>query len=591
MGVILHGKQKGDKFNVKLSKLKRLCTFTTVLCLLLCNIAAVSADGDTIASLWSGENQIDYYAPCTDTITLQIEPTKTFGDTNGIILKKLGMSVYYDTPTEIPVTVSDDNNKLNLTLSSPLEDSNRYELTLPDGFTDADGNNITPKKFNFKANASESTSEIKTEINFVGLTNDDLNTFGSKPAKGYIIGTDGLRFTKTASKTRNEIVSEPGCVGDTALKITERGVLVTDFADGTNRKSGKLKVDARFKVNSGSVNLKIGNSDATVTLLTAENDKTSLYSQDITGAEPTAFDAAAPENGYTTVSYEMNLTTMAVTEYTVNGETGTLSSGLLPRYNSNTNVLDTGFGLVGFESATASTEYLVDYIGYTVYASSPDVENISFTDVNSVNVAYNGTDAITPSVTEIKIKFNSAMDETTLENISVSGENGETAYTGTFDKSALTYSMYLPDYLKQNTVYTVTVPTSVKTVAGAGFAKDVAEDFKTGNGEFRILSLYFADSEGNKVTDVPTTADTLTLKVEILNTARLQKTIALVSTQNTNKLLAKLVWEDFEISGDNGKCTLTLENIDTQTGIDEINGFVWSDMQKHIPLHDYVTLR
>lgn len=559
--------------------------------MLLCNIAAVSAAGDTIASLWSGENQIDYYAPCTDTITLQIAPTKTFGDTNGIILKNLGTSVYYDTPTEIPVTVSADANQLTVALPAPLEDANRYELILPDDFKDADGNNITPKKFNFKANENDTTSEVKTEINFANLANDDLNAFGSRPANSYIIGTDGLRFTKTASKTRTEIVSESGCIGDTALKITERGVLVTDFADGTNRNTGSLKVETRFKVNAGKVNLKIGNSDSMVSILTAENNKANLYRQDTIGTNPTAFDTAAPENGYTTVSYEMNLTTMAVTEYTVNGETGTLSPGLLPRYSSNTNVLDTGFGLVGFESATSATEYLVDYISYTIRYPSPDVENISFTDVNSANVAYNGTDAITPSVTEIKVKFNSAMDETTLENIIVSDENGEVSYTGMFDKSALTYSMYLPDYLRQNATYTVTVPTSVKSIAGAGFAKDVAEDFKTGNGEFRILSLYFTDSEGNKVTALPNTADTVALKAEILNTAQLQKTITLVSTQNTNKLLAKLMYEDFGISGENGKCTLSLENIDVQSDIDEINGFVWSDMQKHIPLYSYAALR
>ena len=574
---------------MKIFTSKRFCSVIAALCIFIGNAGIINAETGTIASLWSDGEQINYYAPCTDTITLQIDSAKAFGDTDGIKLTNLGTSVYYDTAADVPITASAENNELTIRLSEKLADSNRYELSLPDGFKASDGTDIVPKKFSFKASEKSTASEAVTEINFAGLTNDDLNTFGKRPSNGYIIGNGGLQFTKTAAKTRNEIVTENGCNGDTALKITERGILMNEFAE--NHKIGKLKVEARFKVNSGKVNFKIGNSSGATSILTAEKDKVSLYRQDKTGENPTEFDAAAPENGYTAISYEMNLTNMSA-DYTLNGETGSLTSGLLPRFKSSANLLETGFGLVEFETTVAASEYLIDYVRYTVYYDAPDVEKISFTDVDSNNVLYNGTDAVTPSMSEIKIKFNSAMEESALGAITVSDTNGDNiSYSAAYDKNESTYFITLPEYLAQNSTYTVSVPKSVRSASGAALFEEISEDFKTGDGEFRILSLYCEDSNGNKVTSIKNLSGGFAIKAEILNTAGLQKKLSLVTAQNKDLQLQKMSYNDIEITGEDRKSILTTDVIQTESDIDEINGFIWSDMQKHIPLYSFITIR
>lgn len=556
------------------------------------NFEVFKLDGNTDVKLMSGTDEISYYAPCTDTLELSPE-NWGFGALKGeVTLTDCGANPFYKENINVPVTASLENGKIVVKLSKALSDGHRYTLTLPEKQVDEFGETLSRYSFDFKAAASGGMSEKVDKINFDGMTNDDLNTSVSqRPANGtYITGNSGLRYLKTASKTRNEIVRETSCTGETALKLIDRETIYKEFSENTNYKEASMKVDTRIKVLSGNVEIGIGNSAAYAPIISASSDSAVIYSQEGNGVNPVEKETVAADDGWITISYTFDLG-KAAASYNVNGQSGKLPEGKLPIYDGSKSIMNTGVNFVSFESKAAGGEYLIDYVNCTLYSIAPDVKTVNFTDIHGKTINYEKGANLNPGIDTVNIVFTSDMNVSSLRGIRIlDKDDNPIGFDGNYIKDKMTYQLILPDCLEQNSEYSIEIPKSMEAADGILMTSDVSGSFVTGEGSSEIVSFEILNGSGNAASGISDLSDKAKIVADVVNTKGEAEDLSIVYNENKDKLMKRMLYKDFKVLPEQRRTKLIFE-VSVGSDIDEIRALLWNNVEEHIPQADPVKLK
>lgn len=550
---------------MKTSLLKKICT-GLVLCMLMQNVVFVNAAGN--ATLFADGEEIGYWAPCTDTLKLVTDA----GEDAEISLLDLGSSVLYQSESDVEFTILAEDDGVILQLSEALKEKHKYRLVV-------DG-----KEINFKATTTGGKGELSDRIDFSGLTTDDLNNSpDAKPEKDtYVFGDEGLLIAKVSSETRISVEDETEATGKTGLKFVGRGNLNKSIQGEESATEGKIRIDARVKVLNGEFSLNVGNSEnGLVTLVGATpNAATVSYQNAVTATGIKTKNAKAPADGWTEITYEMNLDDKSAA-YTINGEEGFLDAGKMPYYNNlKINLLTDGVEYVQLNGSPTKGEYILDYVITTIYTDASDVEKITLIDTDDKAVSMGENTEVRPEIKRIDVKFNNNVNEDNLSYISVSDNDGnEVLSSGEYDSKTKTYSLYLPEYLEAFSEYTINIPKEE-----AGLVYEHSETFKTGEGKLAIIDFSITDESGNPLYLISDITDKVIVKLEILNTKLEDGKMTIVYTEGYDKFMTKMLSKDIEISKDNRKSEYTFEvDIEDKSEINEIKAFLWNDLKEHIP--------
>ncbi len=550
---------------MKISLLKKICASLASVCIMMQGIAIVNAASK--ATLFAGDEEISYWAPCTDTLKLVTDA----GEDAEIKLLDLGASILYESESECELVAVAEADGYILNLAESLNEGHQYKLVVDD------------KEILFKATSTGGRVEIPDRIDFSEITSDDLNNaVDAKPEKDtYVFGDSGLLITKNANETRISLADDASFSGGKGLQFIGRGTLDKEILPGTLVKEGKIKVDARLKVAEGSVEISMGNSNgALVPMLTIEPNSAEIsYQNAVTTSGIKTKAVASPVDGYTEISYEMNLDDRSVS-YTINGESGILDAGKMPYYNAKGSILTNGVGFIQLEGSPAKGEYVLDYITTITYEDASDVEKITLidTDDNTVNMGENAE--VRPEIKRIDFKFNNNMNEENLSCITLSDKDGnEVPVTGEYNEKTKTYSLHLTEYLGAFSEYTINIPKEE-----SGLVYDYVENFKTGDGKISVVDFSITDESGNPLYSIGDISDKVIVKVEILNTKLEDGNMTIVYTESKDKLMTKMLSKDIEISKDNKKSEFTFEvEVEDKTQINEIKAFLWNNLEEHIP--------
>lgn len=552
------------------------------------NFEVFKLDGNTDVKLMSGTDEISYYAPCTDTLELSPE-NWGFGALKGeVTLTDCGANPFYKENINVPVTASLENGKIVVKLSKALSDGHRYTLTLPEKQVDEFEETLSQYSFDFKAAASGGMSENLHQINFSGMTNDDLNT----PAKNaYVAGGSGLRYLNLSSKTEAVIASESSCTGGSALNIkNNKGTIYNEFSAGTNYKNGVIKVDARIKVAAGNVDVGIGNSSAYAHIISASNNSAVIYSQEKIGASAEEKETVETNDGWVTMSYSFDLSKKTAS-YTVNGQSGKLAEGKLPIYDGSKNIMDTGVNFLSFKSTQSGGEYLIDYVNYTLYSLAPDVKTVNFTDVNGKTINYEKGASLNPGIDTVNIVFTSDMDVSSLSGIKMLDKDGNPVdFDGAYLKDKMTYKITLLDCLEQNSEYSIEIPKSAKSLDGSMMTSDVKGSFSTGEGSCEIVSFEILNGSGNAAVGISDLSGKAKIVADVVNTKREAEDLSIVYNENKDKLMKRMLYKDFKVLPEQRRTKLTFE-VSVGSDIDEIRALLWNNVEEHIPQADPVKLK
>lgn len=557
---------------MKTSLFKKICAGFASMCIMIQGIAIVNAA--SAATLFAGDEEISYWAPCTDTLKLVTDA----GEDAEISLLDLGTSILYEDESECDLEAVAEEGGYTLNLAESLIEGHQYKLV------------VDNKEILFKATTTGGQVAVSDRIDFAEITVDDLNNAtDAKPDKNsYVFGDSGLLITKNANETRISLSDDEIMSDGKGLKFVGRGTLDKEIIPGSSLKEGKIRVDARVKVENGSFKMSMGNSSgALVPMLTVEPDTAEIsYQNTVTASGIKTKTVASPVSGYAEISYEMNLDNRSVS-YTISGEEGTLDAGKMPYYNSKGSILTNGVGFIQIEGSPAKGEYVLDYITTITYADAPDAEKITLIDLDGNVVEAEKDGEVPPEIKEIRVKFNCDMDEEMLSYITVSDSEGtEVPSEGEYDADTKTYILTLPQNLEQFEEYTINIPKDE-----TGLVYGYSETFKTGEGKIAVESFKITDKEGNSVYSIGDVTDGVIVKVNILNTKLEDSKMTLVYTESYDKLMTNMLCKEIEISKDNRKAEYTFEiDIEDKSQINEIKAMLWNNLEEHIPQHSVVAL-
>lgn len=558
---------------MKTSLLKKACAGFASICIMIQGIATVNAASK--ATLFAGDEEIGYWAPCTDTLKLVTDA----GDDAEISLYDLGASVLYESKSECKFEAVAEDGGYTLNLAESLIDGHQYKLA------------VDEKEFSFKATTTSGKAAVSDRIDFAEITADDLNNAtDAKPEKNsYVFGDSGLLITKVANETRISLAEDKTMSGSKGLQFIGRGTLNKEIILGDLLREGKIRVDARVKVVNGSFEMSMGNSSgALVPILTIEPDSAEIsYQNTVTTSGIKTKAVASPVDGYAEISYEMNLDDRSVS-YTINGEEGTLESGKMPYYNAKGSILTNGVGFIQVEGSPAKGEYVLDFLTTTIYTDAPDVEKITLIDLDGNAAAAEKDGEVPPEIKEIRVKFNNNMDEGVLSYISVSDSEGsDVPSEGEYNLSTKTYVLTLPQNLGEFEEYTINIPKDE-----TGLVYGYSETFKTGEGRVAVEDFKLTDKNGNEVYSIGQLADGVAVvKLNILNTKLEEGKMTIVYTQSKDKLMTDMRYQEIEISKDKRKAEYTFEvEIDDISEINEIKAFLWNNLEEHIPQYRAIAI-
>ena len=557
---------------MKTSLLKKICA-GLVLCIAVQSAVFVSAASK--ATLFAGDEEVGYWTPCTDTLKVVTDA----GENAEISLYDLGSSILYESKSQCELEAVAEDDGYTLNLAESLIEGHQYKLV------------VDNKEILFKATTTGGKTEISDRIDFSEITVDDLNNAtDAKPEKNtYVFGDSGLLITKNANETRISVANDETMPGGKGLQFIGRGTLDKEIIPGTLIREGKIRIDARVKVENGSFEMSTGNSSgALVPMLTIEHDSAEIsYQNAVTASGIKTKAVASPVSGYAEISYEMNLDDRSVS-YTINGEEGILDSGKMPYYNSKGSILTDGVGFIQLEGTAKNGEYVLDYVTTTTFADAPDAEKIILVDIdgNAVKAEKDGT--VLPEIKEIQIKFNSDMDEEVLSCIKVlDSEGNEVPTEGEYNARTKIYTLTLPQYLGQLGEYTVNIPKDE-----TGLVYGYSETFKAGEGRIAVEDFKLTDKSGNDVYSIGQLADgVIVIKLNVLNTKLEDDKMTIVYTESSDKLMTNMLCKEIEISKDNRKAEYTFEvNIEDTSQINEIKAMLWNDLEEHIPQYRAVAI-
>ncbi|MBR5518389.1 MAG: Ig-like domain-containing protein, partial [Clostridia bacterium] len=141
-------------------------------------------------------------------------------------------------------------------------------------------------------------------------------------------------------------------------------------------------------------------------------------------------------------------------------ETMAATDGYVPVFLpfSDPSHVNTGIKAVGFTALGTKGTIYVDDMKFI--ESTPVVEKVFYRDADG-KIA----DGLIPTdISEIVVKFNTPMEEETLDAITVKTGEKTATYNGTYNPSDMTWNMKLVRTLESGALYTVNVPTSVRAI-------------------------------------------------------------------------------------------------------------------------------
>jgi len=276
----------------------------------------------------------------------------------------------------------------------------------------------------------------------------------------------------------------------------------------------------------------------------------------------------ASNDGWTTARFIINFDDMTVA-YNINGTNG---MGNLPYYDpaEKKNLITNGAAFVRFEQDVSNSELILDYISIGTKYESAAVSKVTFTDADGKDNAYIKDSVITPEIEKIRVYFIGKADRDSFDSIEVTVDEFDETYSGVFDEETNSYVMTLDNYLKAKSTYNVLIPASVTGTAISG-------EIKTGEGKYEISSMEFFDEYGLKTNDV---LSAKSFRVKIINTVGENKNVTLVCNSHSGYYLKNMFYKNFNIAKRKAELVLPV-TIDAEA--DEVQGFLWSDMNKITP--------
>ncbi|MBQ4110232.1 MAG: Ig-like domain-containing protein [Clostridia bacterium] len=232
------------------------------------------------------------------------------------------------------------------------------------------------------------------------------------------------------------------------------------------------------------------------------------------------------------------------------------------------------------------SEYvLVDNVTISRYYETPEIAGVTYVkydDTESKDIVSN----VSAGTKEIVVTFNTPMDKDTLNGTTMTlvntTANETVTYTGTYNDSALTWTIPLENYLAPSATYVLTMTEDAKN--GAGEAASLTPwEFKTDEGEYKaVVSAYKGDTKVTKLEELATN-DVITVKAEVINTTGKPQNLQLIyAGYNSNKLIA---YKGF---------SKTIAATDKNTTVEDLTVTVDKTDMTHIRLfgwHDFKSLK
>lgn len=543
---------------------------------------------DASVELYDGNNKIDENVSEIEKLFLSVEEGFDRNIDN-ITVTDLGSNVIALEKTNIPVTTElQSDGRILLTFAEPLKNYHSYRIKLPDGVTTSIGRGIANNEFDISVSTSLGESEEVLEYDFSDIATSDLTraNFDTAISQESPVYYDAMWGDY-------EIVEDSAYTGGKGLKIGDGGAVYVKFPSDSPIKSGKVKLEAKYKVLSGTVDTLYGNSNAAVNLVKTGTNATTVFYQNASNTSVMKNELwASGADGNISISYEIDIDKKSIPSFTVNGKSGQRGENEMPFYLQGNNILTGGLERVKFDSGSNGGEMVLDYVRLSRVYKTPYLKGVSFED-NEKSFEYFVGDKISPEINKIRLEFSEEMDLNSLKNIAITdnGDGSTISHGGKFNTITNVYELVPDNYLKENGEYTLTIPTSVCNKAGKNMAAEVSGKIKTGEGRYEITSLGFCDTLGNPISDLNSAENDLMLKATVTNTKALEKKYSLVYTGRKDLLLTEMTYKDFEINAEDRKTELMLPITVNKDNVTSISGYLWSDMKNALPQYTGVTLK
>lgn len=236
-----------------------------------------------------------------------------------------------------------------------------------------------------------------------------------------------------------------------------------------------------------------------------------------------------------------------------------------------------------FYSNNASSPYLAidNYTSYvTVTTTELSLEKVRYVDAFG-NVT--GANTISPETTQIEITFSEAMDDSTIDDITLS--KGVITSRDLSDDGCVVI-LGVAGMLPGGTPVTLTVPTSVASEAGNTLKSERVYNVITLAGKYEISNLALTVN-GSEIAQEGTTAaagDTVVVTADVVNTKAVGKIVAVVYAFYNDDQLVDIQARNVEIT--NTEYTKAIsESFTTKanTSYDKVKAFIWDGLTTAVP--------
>lgn len=257
----------------------------------------------------------------------------------------------------------------------------------------------------------------------------------------------------------------------------------------------------------------------------------------------------------------------------------------------NAALAENGFAEVGFrmwKSAIGSNAVVKDIMSYVDNVEVYIKENVSVPVVKSVRFDSKGaSDAVDLDTKEIKIYFNTDMNEDTLGGILIDGA----VYSGAYSADEKAYVITVSSLIK-DTNYIIYVPTTVESANGIALGREYNGVFHTEKGKFEVTS--FTLKEGNDDATYAGTAagDTLTAAVTIKNQAGREGSYVLIYAVYDGNRLEKVDYVQVPFDTENEMVTKDIDFVipETENELD-VKVMLWENFASIRPILKAIDLK